>query len=888
MRGSRQDANSPRESDDGAWFQSTAALFESIVRIFGRLKSLPIERFVHYLSVILTNFFACERAAFYISTSHGENLEESIGLPDEARRMRSIAAPLLKKIFPNLTDSAACFCRPGELVPSKSRREEALLQELSLRENTWIIPLRIRASVIGLLVLRNPKEAGFLNGDPALAEAVATLSSLLVRSIMLYKREQINAAEIELSQDIFEFLPDGVFILKPDKSKIEYAIVRANLPAVAMHGYRKEELIQRSFSHLQDLLPWLETLRKFNALQDGQTLTFLCQQKRRDGSSFPAELGIRRIQIKGEVFILLSCCDLEQRGAGKHLISDEAKYAFSPQASSEGHWVWDTRANTVRYSPRWSAMLGYEAREVSGEFDYWYNLIHHKDLPHVRSALATHLRDETEFFDVEYRMRYIDGSWRWMLCHGSTIRDSDHRITHVAGTQVDITQRKNTELSLIHGAFHDPLTDLPNRLLLSERLRASLEGARGIPGKRIAVFCIDIDRFKSIRNICGQSGSDEFLMEIALRLGKCVQSGDTLAHIGGDDFAIVSENIADAANAAEFACSLQEAIASPVSINQIKIRPTVSIGITLSDERSPQSEEILLRDAETAMYRARAAGGACHVIFDSDMHEQVIATLQMEEDIKHASENSEFELFFQPLVSLPARAISGFEALCRWRHPKRGLVSPAEFVPAAEKTGLILEIGRLTLNQACRQLAQWRAAGYRIRMAVNFSARQFESEDIVSLVRSAVRENAIPPDVLEVEITESIAMTDHRKSAALLTELRGIGVRIAIDDFGTGYSSLSYLKNFPINTIKIDQFFMRDIPMDPKNVSIVSTIITLAKNLQLQVVAEGVETREQLIFLEKAGCHYVQGFLFGKPVDTAGAAKLLEEGIPLMKNTRPG
>jgi EAL domain-containing protein (putative c-di-GMP-specific phosphodiesterase class I) len=380
-----------------------------------------------------------------------------------------------------------------------------------------------------------------------------------------------------------------------------------------------------------------------------------------------------------------------------------------------------------------------------------------------------------------------------------------------------------------------------------------------------------------------QGGGNALLKETAFRLHSMIRKDDILAHLEEDRFGLLFENIQDTETAEEIARRTQEQLSIPIVINQKKIHLMVSMGICIS-AKSSLTEEDYIRNAETAMNLAKSMGGGRYLIYDHGMRNQSVYTLQMKTDLRQALENSEFELYYQPLVSLKDRSIAGFEALCRWRHPTRGFVPPTEFIPMAEKTGIISELGNCILNHACKQLAEWHAAGHdKITVAINFSVLQLNNEDLPNILEKALKENKIPPSSLEIEITESVAVKDFEKTVCLLTKFKDMGIKIAIDDFGTRYSSLSYLQEFPLDKLKIDQTFVRNVPRDSKNVSIVNTVIALANSLNLTVIAEGVETPEELAFLEEAGCHHIQGYLFGRPRDTASTTKLLEQGTEWLK-----
>jgi len=848
------------KEESGIIPRSEETVLKSVTGLLGKARGFSVYTLTKGIKEFLAVHFVCENILLFIGMNHGANLVESADLAHIDSRDGELTYPLSKNLFPVLTALGKKPYASGELLPSPSVPEQNFLNGFLQSEKIHILPIRASTDTLGLLVFHGLAFSSAIN-----PEFLSTLNMLLAHCILAQKRKLADMMEIDLFRDLQNFSPYGIFVLKPDHSNMDFTIIHTNESALAMHGYLKGELEGSSFSRLQNFLDWLGTRGKINALLNNQTEVFDSHQKKRDTSLFKAEISIRRVTIRGETYILLSCNDLTKRSANIMPFGlEEAKYALSAQASNDGYWVWNLQTTIVHYSPRWSGMLGREAREVQGGFDYWDSFIHYEDLPKVKTALAKHLQDETESFEIEYRARHCDGTWRWMLCHGSTVRDQNNHITHVAGIQVDITKQKQAQLDLIYDSSHDAITGLPNRTLFSGRLRAHLETTKNEEQNQFAVFCVTIDRFKLITDTYGQSGGEILLKEIALRLNRCIKSEDILARIGGEEFAIVAVGTHTVSAAVELAYYILESTAAPMDMQRNILRPSVSIGITLSDTQHSQSEEVLLRDAETAMYHAKSTGGAGYAVFDEGMHQQNITTLRIEEDLKHAMENSEFVLFFQPLLSLHSYTIRGFEALNRWRHPTRGLISPTEYIPVAEKMGLILDIGKWALDQACAQLVKWRALGYGdVCIAINFSGRQMDNEDLPLLVKAAVEEQGINPETLEIEITESAAMRNFEKTIHILGRLRDIGVRVSIDDFGTGYSSLSYLKHFPVNTLKIDQSFIRDIPKDPKNVSIVNAIIALATSLQLEVIAEGVETIEQYAFLEKSGCHYIQGYLLG-------------------------
>jgi diguanylate cyclase (GGDEF)-like protein/PAS domain S-box-containing protein len=440
----------------------------------------------------------------------------------------------------------------------------------------------------------------------------------------------------------------------------------------------------------------------------------------------------------------------------------------------------------------------------------------------------------------------------------------------------DISRRKQMEERLLHDAFHDALTGLPNRALFMDHLRLAVERARRPKKKYLfAVLFLDLDRFKIINDSLGHTVGDELLVATAARIQKCLRHLDTVARFGGDEFAVLLDGVEDVNDTIRVAQRLQREITTPINVGGHEVFTSVSIGIALSDTGYERPEEVL-RDADTAMYRAKAAGKSRYEIFDTGMHSRAVALLRLETDLRRAVEREEFVVHYQPIVSLFDDSIQGFEALVRWRHPERGLVTPSEFIPVAEETGLIIPLGRWVLRESCRQMHQLQAASAAQRplsLSVNLSGKQFMQLDLVGQVKEILRETGFDPRRLQLEITESSVIENTETVTEMLMQLRALGIRLSMDDFGTGYSSLSYLHRFPIHTLKIDRSFVSG--GDGEN-EIVRTIIMLARNMGMDIVAEGVETKEQLAYLKELRCEYGQGFLFSHPLDLETACKLLQ------------
>ena len=427
-----------------------------------------------------------------------------------------------------------------------------------------------------------------------------------------------------------------------------------------------------------------------------------------------------------------------------------------------------------------------------------------------------------------------------------------------------------------HAAFHDALTGLPNRPLLLDHLRLAIERSKINHNHLFAVLFIDLDRFKSINDSLGHNTGDQLLIAIARRIGGCLRPTDTIARLGGDEFAILLDGLEDWTIATDVAERIQAELLKPFSLNGHEVYTTASIGIRLSMDGREDAEN-MLRDADTAMYRAKDSGKARHELFHSTMHTRAVALLKLETDLRRAIEREEFCVHYQPIMSLETEVLAGFEALVRWNHPERGLVPPDEFIPIAEETGFIGEIGAVVLRQACQQMREWHTALGResLTMSVNLSGKQLTQTNLIQQIQETLEQTGLNPSCLRLEITESVVMENAELATSTLLQLRKLGVHLSIDDFGTGYSSLSYLHRFPVNTLKIDRSFIGRMAKGDENSEIVRTICTLANNLGMEVVAEGVETREQLELLRSLKCEYGQGYLFSKPVDSEKATELV-------------
>jgi len=569
---------------------------------------------------------------------------------------------------------------------------------------------------------------------------------------------------------------------------------------------------------------------------------------------------------------------LSHKQAQEALRESEERYALAARGANDGLWDWNLVTGAVYFSPRWKAMLGFREDEIDDRLEEWLGRIHDADRERVKEEIAAHQRGLTPHFESEHRLLHKDGGFRWMLSRGLAVHDRTGKALRMAGSQTDITERK----------VSDPLTGLPNRLLFIDRLGRLIKHSKRRKDHLFSVLFLDLDGFKMINDSLGHLVGDQLLVGVAMRLEKCLRSSDTVARLGetftvarlgGDEFTILLDDLKEPADANRAAERLMKALAPPFLLAGKEVFTSISIGIALSNTAYEQPED-MLRDADTAMYRAKSLGKARYEVFDADMRASVMARLQLETDLRRALERNEFRNFYQPIVSLESGRIVGFEALMRWQHPTRGMIAPEEFIFVAEETGLIRELGWWSLREACRQMSNWRAGskGYvGLTMSVNLSAKQLLQPHLVEEMNKLLRETALPSEALKLEITESAVMADPAAAAEMLQQIKSLGIRLAIDDFGTGYSSLSYLHRFPLDTLKIDRSFISGDGAGDDGIEIARTIMPMARNLRLDVVAEGVETIEQVALLKKLQCKYAQGYYFSKPLAPEEIAPLLED-----------
>ena len=567
---------------------------------------------------------------------------------------------------------------------------------------------------------------------------------------------------------------------------------------------------------------------------------------------------------------------LSHKWAVADLHESEERYSLAVRGANDGLWDWNVTTNQVYWSPRWKALLGYEEAEIGTDPEEWLSRIHVEDAQQAKDALNAHLTGGTGHYESEHRILHRDGTYRWMRCRGAAVMDADWRVTRLAGSLTDITETK----------VADALTGLPNRLLFVDLIDRAIKRTQRHADYVFAMLVLSLDRFKIVNQSLGVLSADRLLISVARRLqaglrGTDIVSRDrggfTLARLGGDEFMVLLDDITNASDAVRVAERLRAFLSTPFDIEGHQVFTSAVVGITVSTTGYERAEQVL-QDAAIALHRAKTETSAPYELFDPAMRERAVTRLQLETDLRNAIDNEEITVLYQPIISLVTGSIKGFEALARWHHRVRGPISPADFIPIAEDTGLIRQLGKLVLAQSCRQMAEWQgqfghlAPGF---MCVNVSAGQLGEYDLAADVSRILDETGLAPSKLKLEITESAFLGDVSRAEATLANLQSMGVEWSIDDFGTGYSSLSYLHRLQANTVKVDRSFVSRMGIDAKGSEMVRAIVALALNLGMDVVAEGVENAEQMVALQTLGCAHAQGFYFSRPINISACESLI-------------
>ncbi len=593
---------------------------------------------------------------------------------------------------------------------------------------------------------------------------------------------------------------------------------------------------------------------------------------RKDGTPVPVEYWAYPVSRGGEVVgAVVTFVDVSERLRAEAQLS---KLSRAVEQSANAVMITDVRGCIEYVNPKFCEINGYTAGEVIGKTPALLSSGEKRKAVYA-SMWDTLLRGEE--WHGEFHNRRKDGDLYWCLESISPVKDPSGAITHFVAVTEDISARKNAESTIRHLAYFDTLTDLPNRRLFHDRLdQATAEARRS--GTSVALLYLDVDRFKTVNDTLGHESGDLLLKIVADRLRACVRAPDTVARLGGDEFGVVLGRVVGADGAVQVAKKIIAGVQRPIQVASRELFVTVSVGISLYPNDAGDIDS-LMRKADIAMYRAKEIGRNGFQFFTDSMNAAALERLDIESGLRKALERDELRLLYQPQVDLSNGRLIGVEALLRWMHPSRGVMLPETFIPVAEDTGQIVAIGDWVLRTACRDLAAWRRDGHRdMRMAVNVSTRQFRQENLPAWVRGVLGDSGVPPDRLELEITETLLMDNSDEAACSLRALRQAGIGVSIDDFGTGYASLSYLKRFPVDVIKIDKSFVSGCTSNPDDRTIVDAVVALGRSLKLRVVAEGVEAADQVSLLRSLHCDVGQGFYFGEPQSAARIAGMLAAG----------
>jgi len=567
-----------------------------------------------------------------------------------------------------------------------------------------------------------------------------------------------------------------------------------------------------------------------------------------------------------------------ERGRMRRAMDEvQERFALAVRGSNDGVWEWMIESGEMHFSRRWRELLGYGVDDLANAAEEWFARVHPDDLPGLRTDLDAHLEGSKPYHEYEHRLRASDGSYRWVITRGVVQRDETARPVRMAGSLTDTSDFRLREQKLLEESRFDPLTNLPRREPFLERLRNAIDLSSEYDDYAFSVLVVDVDRFRWLADSIGHHAADKMLAVLAQRLDSCIRPGDTLSRYEGDKFAILLDNVDDLELGSQIAERIRATTDEPFDIDGQTVYATVSIGLTTSRRGYDEAQEVM-NDAMAAATRAKERGHDHYAVFETKMRVDALSTLRLEVALRQAVEREEFELHYQPIVDLETAKLEGFEALVRWRHPRRGLVPPGEFIPLAEQTGLIVPLGRWVIREAVAQLVRWQQAfpNAGLTMSVNLSGRQVADPRLLEEIQRTVSDNGLAVGALKLELTESVLVENAEVVQRFLTTLRGSGVRIWVDDFGTGYSSLSYLHRFPVDGLKIDKAFVDGLDGSESSAAMVRTILSLADNLGVDVVAEGIEEPVQAAQLRALGCKTGQGFLFSRPVEAKAVQGLFE------------
>ncbi|MBC2582252.1 EAL domain-containing protein [Clostridium sp. DJ247] len=561
-------------------------------------------------------------------------------------------------------------------------------------------------------------------------------------------------------------------------------------------------------------------------------------------------------------------------------LNNEEKYKLMLEVATNIMWQWDFQNNEFYILGDFKPITGFNNNEINSINAFTHKIIHPEHIDKVKLDLESHLTGKSIYFQSEFKIITKDSEVKWIFMRGKALKNSEGEPIWMAGSITDTTERKRTEEQATYMAYHDLLTDLPNNTYFSHKLNEAINESK-INQSRGAVFFVDIDNFKTVNDTLGHNYGDLLLKIVAELLKLSVKDYGTVARFGGDEFLILIPNFDNEELLYDICEEIIDSFKNPFEVREMQVYCSVSVGIALYPDNGTNSTEIL-KNADTAMYNAKFKGKNNYSFYDKKIAESIMRKSKVENGLRTALNGNQLELYYQPQINIKTNKIKGLEVLLRWTSPELGVVSPDEFIPVAEETGLILKIGEWVLNTCCKQCKEWLDKGYVFdTFSINISPVQMQKKYFLDLINKVLLENNLKPEFLEIEITEGVLIKSIEENAELLKELISLGIKISIDDFGKGYSSLNYLTVLPINTLKIDKSFVDNINNDVKQRSIVECIIELAKKLKYDVIAEGVETEEQKKLLDVIGCFYVQGYYYSKPLCKSKVEKILTKNKPI-------
>jgi diguanylate cyclase (GGDEF)-like protein/PAS domain S-box-containing protein len=707
--------------------------------------------------------------------------------------------------------------------------------------------------------------------------AIAGLVGVIVD---ITQRKQLEANTRESNERLRAVIHAApMAIIARDK---ERRIRMWNPSAERMFGWTEEEVLNTTTSIIPEHL-WEAAAEVRRRAEAGETIVLEETQRRhRNGHLLDVSMSIAPIydadgRAEGTMVTIVDISRRKQ--AEQALRESEARLRLAMEAAQMGMWYWECDTDAFQYSDGLGHLFGRKPdAPLVGYRDLQEAL--HADDRELFDASVRHAVRHGSDIQMDYRVVWPDGSVHWIANRAQVHRADDGRAVRMVGVAMDITDRKLAEQRIAHMAHHDALTGLPNRVLLRDRIQQAIAQAHR-NSSQLAVLFIDLDRFKTINDSLGHQLGDRLLQSVASRILVCVREGDTVSRVGGDEFVIVIPEVAATSDASAVASKILEVLAASFHLHGNDLHVAASIGISLYPSDGGDAET-LMRNADTAMYHAKDSGRANYQFFTQHMNVAAQQRLTLENSLRRALEHSEFEVYYQPIYNLSDLSVAGFEALVRWNPPDGGTILPSQFIGAAEESGLIVPIGEFVMREALQQACAWQTPGRPLKIAVNVSAIQLSRANYVERLRRSIQETGIDPKLVELEVTEGVIVEGAGEARAAIDQLAALGVSIAIDDFGTGYSGLAYLKRLPIDTVKIDQSFVRDLTVDPDDKAIVTAIVAMARSLDVEVVAEGVETEEQLAELRRLGCHRAQGFLLSRPMNAAGVVKLLRAKLAVV------